>query len=496
MRALLGDEFGAFAASLECSPERALRVNRLKAGDDFPIEALHGLGKPVDYAADSYYFDADHIGNHPFHHAGAIYVQEPAAMAPVSAVAVQKGWKVLDLCASPGGKSGQLAALIGEEGTLVSNEFVGPRCATLAGNIERLGVQNAIVTNADAKLLAEYYPEAFDLVVVDAPCSGEGMFRKNEMALSQWTPALVDECAERQHELLESAAKMVKEGGLLLYSTCTFEVAENEGAVARLLAERGDFSLIAPSAAVAAIARSGLPLTDGAYTLTAEEAAHCLRFYPHVSGGEGQFLAVMRREGIPDTTESSALTLARLIGATDAPKKGKKGASKQGSRPNDALRLLTADERALCEAFFADLLTPEGVALILPRLAIKGDTLWAIGAKCPIPPARVYLPGVCVGTLTVSSGKPTGKGKGAQTGRFQPHHQLFSAYGRYFVNRIELSPASEEGSRQLAAYLHGDTIPAPFNGWGVVTVHGAPIGGVKASGGMAKNHYPKGLRNF
>lgn len=496
MRVLLGDEFDSFAESLERSPERALRVNRLKANADFPIERLCGLGDPIPYAADSYYFEADHIGTHSFHHAGAIYVQEPAAMAPVSAVPVQKEWKVLDLCASPGGKSGQLAALIGEEGTLVSNEYVAPRCATLAGNVERLGVRNAIVTNADAKMLADCYPDAFDLVVVDAPCSGEGMFRKNEQAVAQWTSALVDECAERQHELLESAAKMVKEGGFLLYSTCTFEVAENEGAVAWLLAERSDFSLTTPNAAVAAIARRGVTLSDGEYSLNEAQAALCCRFYPHVSGGEGQFLALMRREGEQDNDQAAEPSLADLLGAVENQKQSKKGASKPRTVQSDALRLLTADERAICEAFLADLLTEEGMSILLPRLAIRGDTVWAIGAKLPIPPARVYLPGVCVGTLTMGGHKSTGKGKSILAGRFQPHHQFFSAYGQYFVNRIDLSLSSEADSRMLAAYLHGDTIPADFTGWGVVTVHGAPIGGIKASNSMAKNHYPKGLRNF
>lgn len=506
MRMLLGDEFDAFAASLECSPERALRVNRLKADEHFPIEGLSGLGKPIPYAADGYYFEADRIGIHPYHHAGAIYVQEPAAMAPVSALPVQRGWKVLDLCASPGGKSGQLAALIGEEGTLLSNEYVAPRCATLAGNIERLGVQNAIVTNADSAQLAEWYPEAFDLVVVDAPCSGEGMFRKNEQAVAQWTPSLVDECAERQRELLSAAARMVKAGGWLLYSTCTFEVAENEGAVAWLLAERADFSLTAPNEQVAAIARPGKAITDSEYTLTEAQAALCCRFYPHVSGGEGQFLAVMRREGVLESEHASP-TLADLLSTAAVQNKGKKGrAERSASAPKqETLRPLTADERTLCEGLLGEWLTDEGLAKLLPRLALRGDTLWAIGAKLRLPPARVYLPGVCVGTLSAVSSndkrrtsgksdiKTSEKGKNI---RFQPHHQFFSAYGRYFVNRIELDPTDEGENRLLTAYLHGETIPASFDGWGVVTVSGAPIGGVKASSGVAKNHYPKGLRNF
>lgn len=486
MRALLGDEFDAFVRSLEEPPQRALRVNRLKAGEDFPLDRLNGLTGAVPYAADSYYFEAEHIGSHPFHHAGAVYVQEPAAMAPVSAVPVERGWKVLDLCASPGGKSGQLAALIGEEGTLVSNEYAASRCTTLAGNIERLGVRNAIVTNADAKQLAEWYPERFDLVAVDAPCSGEGMFRKNEQAVAQWTPALVDECAERQHELLLSAAKMVKAGGWLLYSTCTFEIAENEAQVAALLAERDDFSLTAPLPKVAEAARTG-----ASGVLTEAQAANCLRFYPHASGGEGQFLAVMRRDGIPDEEGGNAnplLTEARLSVADRSV--GKKRASK-GASADSELRLPSIDERALCEAFLTEVLTDEGVERLLPLLALRNGSVWAIGSKLPLPPARVYLPGVCVGTLV--SAQPNNKGK---KHRFQPHHQFFSAYGQYFRNQIALDPADEKESRLLSAYLHGDVIAADFDGWGVVTVCGIPLGGVKASGGIAKNHYPKGLRRF
>ncbi len=525
MKMLLGEEYAVFEASLEEAPSRALRINRLKAGANVPLSALPFLKGAVPYAADSYFFEEAHIGSHPLHHAGAIYVQEPAAMAPVSAVPVERGWAVLDLCASPGGKSGQLAALIGEEGTLIANEYNATRCVTLAGNIERLGIRNAVVTNADAAQIAEWYPAAFDLVVVDAPCSGEGMFRKNELAAAQWTPGGVENCADVQRSVLREAAMTVKPGGWLLYSTCTFEIAENEAQVAAFLSERSDFRLVSPASEVVAMSRSGVTNAAGraadqqpsagrptAFALSEAQAALCRRFYPHSAGGERQFLAVMRRSG--DDEADDAAFLAAVLpcgdrlptvsdrGTAGCSNKGKKcvrRGSFYGNRDTDALRPLTAEEARLCHVFLSETLTEEGVRKITPRLSVWNGSVWAVGAKLPLPAERVYLPGVCVGTLLMGgAGKSAGKlySGNEMKGRFQPHHQLFSAYGQYFRRQINLCTGNEQDDRLLSAYLHGDVIPADFDGWGVVTVWGCPLGGVKASGGVGKNHYPKGLRRF
>lgn len=176
------------------------------------------------------------IGNHPYHLAGLFYLQEPSAMAAIAAAEVRPGMRVLDLCAAPGGKSGGIAARLSGEGFLLANEIVPNRARTLASTLERLGVANAAVTCAKPEAIAEAFPDYFDVTLVDAPCSGEGMFRKDAGAVAEWSPAHVTACAARQSAILETAAKTVRGGGVLIYSTCTFSAEENENVVERFLA--------------------------------------------------------------------------------------------------------------------------------------------------------------------------------------------------------------------------------------------------------------------
>lgn len=455
MTCLLGEEYPAFEASLETEAVRGLRINPLKGDREAIYPALAGevggLTK-IPFAQNGYTFSAEHIGSGPLHHAGAIYVQEPAAMAPAASVEIEPHWWVADLCASPGGKSTQLAAKLGEDGLLLSNEYTKSRVATLCGNLERMGIRDATVTNMDVPTLASLYIGCFDLVVVDAPCSGEGMFRKTPQAVEEWSPTSPAMCADRQYGILKAAAKMVKEDGYLIYSTCTFAPEENEWQVARFLAENDGFALVSPRREVIEASAKGI-VGDGGlidlapeYTLTEEQANLCCRFYPHVFGGEGQFLAVMRRTG------ESGYAL-----------------------PKDASATLSKEEKSASESFLKDALTPDAVKKLLPKLRSRGGIVF-VKTDLPIPAKGVYASGVNLGSVT--------------KGRLIPHHQFFSAYGDCFKNRIDLAP----DDKNLAAYLHGETIPAEFNGWGVVSVCGATIGGVKASGGVAKNHYPKGLR--
>ena len=455
MRCLLGEEYDAFAQALDTEAVRGLRINPLKGDVNRLKGALAGeVGelKEIPFAENGYTFSAEHIGASPLHHAGAIYVQEPAAMAPAASVEIQPYWWVADLCASPGGKSTQLAAHLSEEGLLLSNEYTRSRVATLCGNLERMGVRNSVVTNMDVPSLANLYSGCFDLVVVDAPCSGEGMFRKNPQATEEWSPTSPAMCADRQYGILKAAAKMVKGEGYLVYSTCTFAPEENEWQVARFLAENPDFSIVPPQSAVMEVSARGIAGDGGLaelapqFTLTRAQADLCCRFYPHVFGGEGQFLAVLYHDG------ETAHAL-----------------------PKDSTASLTKEERGAAEAFLKEVLAPDAAKKLLPKLGSRNGMV-IIRPDLPIPQRGVYAAGVNVGSVT--------------KGRLVPHHQFFSAYGVDFKNRIHLAP----DDKQLAAYLHGDTIPAAFNGWGVVTVSGASIGGVKASGGVAKNHYPKGLR--
>ena len=285
MRSQLGErEFAAYLAAMERQPRRALRVNLLKiTAEDFSAQADFSLA-PTGILPESFFFEDDvAIGRHPLHAAGLCYVQEPAAQAPAALTEAGTGMTVLDLCAAPGGKTTQLAAMMQNTGLLVANEPVRSRAEILAGNIERLGVTNALVTCMRPDALANSLGACFDVVLVDAPCSGEGMFRKDETAVREWSQEHVLACAARQEQILESAALLLKPGGRIVYSTCTFSREENEGAIERFLSAHADFSLI-----------------------------ESRRMYPHSSVGEGQFMAVLVCAG--EAVSASLVALTAPVG--------------------------------------------------------------------------------------------------------------------------------------------------------------------------------------
>lgn len=446
MKSLLGADYPAFLASYDLPPARGLHVNLHKtdpeafaAAADFPLTPLPGI-------REGFAFEGERIGNHPLHHAGAFYVQEPSAMMPLGLIAPEmlpKSPKILDVCAAPGGKSSQAANLIAgrEGGFLLANEIIPKRCQILAGNIERLGIRSATVTNLPAGTLAEFFPGTFDLTVVDAPCSGEGMFRKNPDSVAEWTPDAPSVCAERQREILRAASATVAEGGYLLYSTCTFSTEENEGAVAAFLADHPDFApVMTENQAILSQTAPGIA-PDGS------EMPFCRRFYPHRAAGEGQFAALFRKigENPPDPPRFG------FPSAEIAPSKAE----------SEAVR-----------AFLADTVGQIGQSL---RLIARKDGIYALISDFPVPPAGVFSPGVKIGTV--------------QKGRVIPDHRFFMAFGGAFTRRLALSRDA------ATAYLRGATLPCEdFSGWGVATYQGCTLGGIKVSDGVAKNHYPKGLR--
>ncbi|MCB9433777.1 MAG: RsmF rRNA methyltransferase first C-terminal domain-containing protein [Ardenticatenaceae bacterium] len=292
MRGLLGDEFTAFAASFDEPHRVGLRLNTLKTSvPDFsskPVFALSsvGLHEPAGFLlADP----AAQPGKHPFHDAGVYYLQEPAAMVVGSVVDPQPGEWVLDLAAAPGGKSTHLAARLGDTGLLVANDIDHSRAQILAQNMERWGSRHALLTNATPSQLADQFGAIFDRVLVDAPCSGEGLFRR--MGSFAWSEANVTACAVRQSHILDDAARLLRPGGRLVYATCTFSPEENEGVIARFLADHPNFALepIPPIAGAApgqpAWVNSDLPLD------------RALRLWPHRFPGEGHFIARLQRQG-------------------------------------------------------------------------------------------------------------------------------------------------------------------------------------------------------
>ena len=275
MRSQLGEEYDAFLQSLQRPRAVALRFNPLKG----EIPQLPFVTAPVPWEPMGFYYDPEQRpGLHVFHEAGVYYLQEASAMAPVALLDPQPGETICDLCAAPGGKSTQIAGRLQGRGMLLCNEINPKRAKILSRNLERLGVANALVTNESPAALSRRLPGFFDRVLVDAPCSGEGMFRKEEAAVTDWSPEAVQMCARRQGEILDCAAALVKPGGRLVYSTCTFAPQEDEEAVAQFLEQHPDF---VPE-----------PM-DAPWFQESGEAMY--RLWPHKLLGEGHFAAVLRR---------------------------------------------------------------------------------------------------------------------------------------------------------------------------------------------------------
>ena len=275
MKLQLGEEYPAFLESLERPRAVALRFNPLKG----ERPCLPFVADPVPWEPEGFYYDPQsRPGLHPLHEAGVYYLQEASAMAPVFLLDPQPGERICDLCAAPGGKTTQIAGRMAGEGFLLCNEISPKRAKILSRNIERMGVANALVTNEHPENLAKHYPGFFDRVLVDAPCSGEGMFRKEEAAVTDWSPETVCMCANRQKEILNSAARLLKPGGRLVYSTCTFAPEENEQVIGHFLQEHPEFT----------------PETVDAPWF-AQGKLGTFRMWPHKLLGEGHFAAVLRK---------------------------------------------------------------------------------------------------------------------------------------------------------------------------------------------------------
>jgi len=482
MRNLLGEEAEAFFAALQQERAYSLRINPLKidvgawlARSPFPLE-------PVPWCPTGFYYSSDvRPGKHPYHMAGLYYIQEPSAMAPVEMLEVRPGETVLDLAAAPGGKTTQLGAALRGEGLLVANEIHPKRAAVLVENVERFGIRNAVLTNERPERLAERFPSFFDKILVDAPCSGEGMFRKDAEMVMEWSPRTVLHFARIQDAVLDEAAKMLKPGGKLVYSTCTFAPEEDEGTIARFLERHPNFELVRHP--LAAQFSPGMPRwVDGPACL-----ADCVRIWPHRVRGEGHFVALLTKTG-EDGAGSHKGKPAAAGRRTSARRAGSSAAS---STRREAWRLW--------EEFAAQTLHPdtaEAAALrgtVLPdRLHVRQDQLYLLPASVDedvlsrLAGLRILRPGLLVGTL--------------KKNRLEPAHALAMALPAKAVKQaVELAL---DGEAPLAAlrYLRGETLPLEdavrLSGWLLVTVGGFPLGWGKASDGLIKNHYPKGLRRL
>ncbi len=450
MKAFLGNEWDDFLYSYDNNRFQALRFNTLKVqSQEERMRILKILkissDKKVSWADEAYYFDENvRPGKHPYHEMGLYYIQEPSAMSAAALLAPKPGMKVLDLCAAPGGKSTQLATYLGDSGLLVSNEINTQRSRILSQNIERMGIKNAIVTNEDSFVLASHFPGFFNAIQVDAPCSGEGMFRKLPEAIEQWSIENVAICAARQKEILDNAAVMLKPGGVIVYSTCTFSEEENEDVIEYFLERHPDFTL--------------------------EEME---RFWPHKVDGEGHFVAKLVRRGSVDTGFKSDRQTKKI--------------KNNKNRKNETKPALTKENMKLLSEFLDETISEDMAAWIKnSRLVMFGEQLYRL------PDMEVDIKGLKVQRAGLHIGE-------FKKQRFEPSHSLALALklndAKNVVKLTCDNPQTIGFFNGQSVMLSDEQAAECKKGWALVCVDGYTAGWGKVNGTQVKNHYPKGLRN-
>ena len=484
MQRLLGDEYAAFAAALVGKPVSGLRVNTLKLNvRQFQTISPYALGEAVQWCNSAFIIPASDFsfGKHPYHLAGLYYLQDPSAMAPAELLmgapfdsqgglakiqpVSAKGMRVLDLAAAPGGKTTALAALMLGQGLLVANEIKDKRVGHLAVNVERWGAGNVVITNESPERLADHFGAFFDRVLVDAPCSGEGMFRKDMGARRDWSPEMVAGCAIRQRNILRVAAKLVRPGGYLLYSTCTFAPEEDEEIINGLLDEQTDANGQAGFEVMELPQLTGfmpgrpewMGKKEKQETKTKKDTLRrAVRLFPHRVGGDGHFVCLLRR-----------------IGST----------GRETDWAPDRLAALSTPQYRLWQEFAGEVLRADFLA---DRLRVRAERLYFIPEGLPdLGNLRVVHSGVWLGTFKKE--------------RFEPAHPLALFLQPGQARRVLDLPSVETGERRspLRAYLSGETIPSDgAPGWTLVTVDGWPLGWGKCVQGILKNHYPKGWQIY
>ncbi|MFK7696392.1 RsmB/NOP family class I SAM-dependent RNA methyltransferase [Paenibacillus sp. HJGM_3] len=512
MQAYLQDEYPAFLASYEAERTSGLRRNPLKlTAAQFAAVSPFGC-EPVAWAEEGYYLrEGDRPGKHPYYHAGLYYIQEPSAMAPVACLDVQPGDRVLDLCAAPGGKTTQIAGKLQGQGVVVANDIHPDRIKAVVKNVELLGVRNAVVCNETPERLADRFTGYFDKILVDAPCSGEGMFRKEPEMVKAWSLGEVAKYASMQADILRSAARMLRPGGRLVYSTCTFSAEENEATIAGFLDAHPQFRVV-PIDTRHGI-EPGRPgwLPPLAVSAGAAEATRgTARLWPHKLRGEGHYVAVLARDartGAP--AEAAPAAHAARDAAASVPTGGASRAAavhatarrEPAARPGKPLRRAaggperaataaasSSDRAAVVARFWAEQLRLSAPAA--ESLAFSGDYVYEAPDDVPdLAGLRVMRPGWFLGTI--------------RKDRFEPSQALAMGLTReQSIRVIELRAESPDAIRYLKGEtLHlpeGDVLRAdasvPAKGYALVCLDGYPLGWAKWQDGLVKNEYPAGWR--
>lgn len=443
-QALLGTESPAFLASFQHAVQKGFRLNPEKRTRVLPLVDTKA---PIDYLNDGYYGSV--AGQSIAHISGGVYSQEPSAMYVGAVVAPEPGEAVLDLCAAPGGKSTHIGGQMQGTGLLIANEINYKRAKVLSENVERMGLSNTVVTNERPDALAAVWPEAFDRILVDAPCSGEGMFRKDPAAMNYWTPDYPAECAHRQKKILTSALAMLKPGGTLVYSTCTFAPEEDEQNCAWLLETFPEMVMLPIQK---------FPGMDSGRPEWANDAPvlkNAVRLWPHHIQGEGHFIAKFQKKG----ASSSA-----------APRKKRRPAKTAG---------LTKTQQALVNEFSQN--TFAKPVLMANRLEVHGAFLHQVPAQTlPLAGLTVLRNGLHVGVFKKQ--------------RFEPDHALATA-----LNPVDFRVQTDLNEADFRAYRHGEvlSLAQPLQAgkaFGLLTYQGLGFGMGNFVQKQIKNFYPKGLR--
>lgn len=452
MQELLGEEFGQYLESFKEEWKPGLRVNTLKLSPGELAELVPWNLEPVPWADNGFYYDGTLDGEvlrpskHPAYYAGLYYLQEPSAMTPAAMLPVVPGDRVLDLCAAPGGKSTELASKLKGRGMLVSNDISYSRARALLKNLELAGAANICVTSEAPEKLAGVWPEFFDKILVDAPCSGEGMFRRDEDMVKDWNEKGPEYYVPIQRQILSQAAAMLRPGGYMLYSTCTFSVEEDEENVAYVLEEF-------PQMQLCCLDLDKVPGACGGFGLSG-----CMRLFPHRLKGEGHFLALMRKKGGDDGGKE-------ILPPMDPGTAGK--------------RVRAVEKEKELDAF----LRQSGAEWDYGRIDIHQDNVYYLpeGLAWNLP-LRFLRTGLFLGEL--------------KKGRFEPSQALaMSMKAGQFPNTVSFPG----GDSRVLRYLKGETISlegdeGPVKGWCLAAMEGFPLGWAKGTGMSLKNKYYPGWR--
>ncbi len=447
MEQMLGDEYQAFVESYDKPRQYGLRVNTLKISPQ-EFEAIAPFPvTPVPWVSNGYFYRGEDMpSRHPYYFAGLYYLQEPSAMTPASRLPVEKGDRILDLCAAPGGKATELGAMTGRDGLLVANEISASRAKALLKNIEVMGIENVFITNEKPGNLTRYFEAYFDKILVDAPCSGEGMFRKEPEVAAVWDESRPAYFAKLQRDILDQAVKMLKPGGMMMYSTCTFSREENEGSISRLLADHPDMHLmdIEPYEGFS----KGNPLWgDGSPQLE-----KCVRIWPHKMRGEGHFMALLKKDGVLQ-----------------------KDSVRQNGKPDQPFSGMEKSQRLLLEAFYQKVKDDRFAG----KIDVRKDKVYKVPDDCrEIKGLRFLRNGLYIGDI--------------KKNRFEPQQSFAMALKPEEFDSVLMLSADDE---RVERYLKGETIFVEAgeckseNGWQLVCVEHFSLGWGKLVNGVLKNKY-------